>query len=173
MDNRLSRGWSDALDAYEEYCWLRNMLTQIGDAEAWRRRQRRKAVHPYFIEAGFPELRARVWYIEVSQRRILEAVKAVDDAAANYRDKFDAVAGLDEGLFARRALPDPSRIADGASVRRRWWRRITRQSSNMELVGKRPEGPNVYPLNVPDPLAAIRFWRGSSQSGNTAQSGRD
>ena len=155
MDNRLSRRWSDALDAYEEYCWLRDMLTQIGDAEAWRHRQRRKTVNPYFIEAGFARVRARVWYIEVSQQRILEAVEAVDDAAANYRAKFDAVAGLDDGLLARRALPNPSRIADGASLRRRWWRRINRQTSQMELVGKRPEGPNVYPLNVPDPSAAI------------------
>lgn len=172
MDNRLSRRWSDALDAYEEYCWLRDMLTQIGDAEAWRHRQRRKTVNPYFIEAGFARVRARVWYIEVSQQRILEAVEAVDDAAANYRAKFDAVAGLDDGLLARRALPNPSRIADGASLRRRWWRRINRQTSQMELVGKRPEGPNVYPLNVPDPSAAIRFWRGSSLSGSAAQSER-
>lgn len=164
-----------ALDAYEEVLFLRDLVDRIDQAVDWQSRQSDPVPDPYYLVMG-DEAAAmmfrRVWYIEVTLTRAREAEQALTAAVERYKVRFrNAVLGRSDLRPAARAvgLPHPDEVRQQAHDRRAaqpWWRR--RSIGFYGIGGGRihdeaPVGDKYVPLNIPDPSAAVDFWRTNLQ----------
>lgn len=172
----LSARYAAALDAYEEVLFLRDLVDRIDVAMAHqeRRNGQHRLPDPYYFVVGEKEtevLFKRIWYIEVSANRLREAERALAAATERYDEAFkNATLGRHDlrPVVAGQGLPHPETVRREAADRpafQPWWRR-RRKIGFYGLGGCRiltapPAGEKHIALNVPDPSAAIAFWRGN------------
>jgi hypothetical protein len=167
-----------AFDAYEEVLLLRDLLDRLSAAESWAERQAEEQPHPFYLamNAENVDLFTALWYVEVSYERVSEAQRALSEAVEKYAAAFEyaALGRSDLGAVLRRqGLPDPTYVAREAVDRRRtqpWWRRKRHLGfyglGPGEILDKPPADSKYFPLNVPDPSAAIAFWRRTRKAPN-------
>ena len=171
------------VDAYEEFLLLRDLLTKIDDCRAWLRRKGLREQEPCLLLPQFAEVRERVWYIEVSRQSQDEAAEAVAAAAEAYTRIFNDAARHRTDLtrlLARQGLPYPVEVAWDAANRRAeqpWWRRLGyRSAQGVDVRRSRPSArefdSQIRGLNMPDPSAALGFWRGASKTTDSTRGPR-
>lgn len=171
----LSARYLAALDAYEDVLFLRDLVDRIDQAIAWKHRQSEPVPDTYYLVMG-DEAAAmmfrRVWYIEVTWNRAREAEQALSAAVERYKVRFrNATLGRSDlrPVVREAGLPHPDEVQRQAADRRAvqpWWRRREigfYSPGGGRIHNEAPTGEKFVPLNVPDPSAAIEFWRANLQ----------
>lgn len=169
----LSARYFAALDAYEEVLILRDLRDRLDKANAWAARQRDEPPGTFYMTMGAETnsyMTSRLWYVEFSQVRLSEAERALKDAVESYKEALSSAAlGRSDLMDSLRKLGLPStsevrEMADDRPAIQPWWRPRKRTIGHFGLdpasfLREQPTGEKYVALNLPDPSAAVDYWR--------------
>lgn len=152
--------------------FLRDLVDRIDEIMAVVERGANRPEHPYYFVMADDEIGImfrRIWYIEISRDRLREAEEALADATNRYAQAFENATVRRHELrpvVLAQGLPHPEvvyRAAADRPARQPWWRRRRRIGfwgmGGEEILTAAPTGEKHVALNIPDPSAAIEFWR--------------
>ncbi|WP_032701571.1 hypothetical protein [Mycobacteroides abscessus] len=166
---KLSEGVVAALDAYEEFLILKDVRTKIDDMLFWARK-RRAQYSPIYALSEYYVSYQNAWYIEVTRDRQSEAHAAVKAAAEKYKKALQLawMPGA-EAVLGGLGLPNAADIEEQVAHRPALWKWHYRIGYRWSPILPHQHLPSessllsseskLYPLNVPDPSAAVHFWR--------------
>lgn len=168
----LSARCAAALDVYEEVLFLRDLVDRIDEIMAVIDRGADRPQHLYYFVVGDEDtelLFRRIWYVEISHARLREAEQALSAATDRYAEAFQNATLHRNDLHSvvlTQGLPHPHDVRRAAADRpalQPWWRRRRRIGfwglGGHRILTAAPTGPKHVALNIPDPSAAIGFWR--------------
>lgn len=164
----LSEVYLSTMDAYEDFVITKNLLKVLDEA---MERAPREIVRErsFYVLPQYYAIYGKVWYAEVSWERQDDALNALRKSAERYEAAYTLAKGPGvKDILKRQGLPTPSEVAglvNDRPARYPWWNRIGYQWSQLTARLDLPSGSELprhtrlFPLNDPDPSAAVTFWR--------------